>query len=260
MKKYPISVLIASCDEGYLLEDCLKSLQFCDEIVGVNLESTDNSKALMQQYCTRYEEHKRVPIIELIHPIYIPQLKHDWIMVIDPDERLSPELVEDIINTIFDLPDNIAAVRVPMFNHFKGKKLEYTVYGGLIYFRLLYRKSGINISNIIHKSIELKEGYDRIKIPYKFNNIDIHLWCQSWSKLYEKHKRYLENEGNRMLIEGNQYNLYKQCKNTFLSFYYSYKAKKGYRMGFVGLRLSLFSCWFEFSKWNKLKKAIKQLK
>ncbi|MEN9345765.1 MAG: hypothetical protein RLZZ60_1234, partial [Bacteroidota bacterium] len=141
MKKYPISVLIASCDEGYLLEDCLKSLQFCDEIVGVNLESSDNTKALMQQYCTRYEEHKRVPIVELIHPIYIPQLKHDWIMVIDPDERLTPALKDDIVNTIFELPNTIAAVRVPMFNHFKGKKLEHSVYGGLIYFRLLYRKS-----------------------------------------------------------------------------------------------------------------------
>ena len=68
----------------------------------------------MQQYCTRYEEHKRVPIVELIHPIYIPQLKHDWIMVIDPDERLSPALIDDIVNTIFELPDNIDTPQVPL--------------------------------------------------------------------------------------------------------------------------------------------------
>lgn len=257
MKKYPISVLIASCDEGYLLEDCLKSLQFCDEIVGVNLESSDNTKALMQQYCTRYEEHKRVPIVELIHPIYIPQLKHDWIMVIDPDERLTPALKDDIVNTIFELPDTIAAVRVPMFNHFKGKKLEHSVYGGLIYFRLLYRKSGIILSEIIHNSIQLKEGFDRIKIPYKGNNIDIHLWCQSWKKLFEKHNRYLKSEGNRMYKEGYKYSYTKQIKSSILKFYYSYKGCKGYKMGLTGLLLSLFAFWFEFSKWNKLKKTSK---
>ena len=254
MKKYPISVLIASCDEGYLLEDCLKSLQFCDEIVGVNLESSDNTKALMQQYCTRYEEHKRVPIVELIHPIYIPQLKHDWIMVIDPDERLTPALKDDIVNTIFEVPDTIAAVRVPMFNHFKGKKLEHSVYGGLIYFRLLYRKSAIILSENIHTGIIMKPGFDRIKIPFNGDNYDVHLWSHGWKHLYNKHKRYIDKEGIAQFNQGKKYSFKSQFKDTIVKFYYSYKTRRGYKDGLRGLLLSFLAAKYEFGLWNSLRK------
>jgi len=254
MKKLPISAFVASCNEAHLLEDCLKSIQFCDEIVGVNLESTDNSKELLLKYCTSYEEHKRVPIIEEIHPIYIPKLKHDWFIVIDPDERILPALVNDIEMMINNADSKLAVVRVPMFNHFKGKRLDYTVYGGLISFRLLFRKQGILLNENIHSGILLKEGFERIKIHFTGENYNKHLWCSSWTQLYQKHKRYLGKEGQAQYNSGKKYSLYCQIKDTIIRFYYSYKTKGGYKDGLRGLALSLFAAWYEFMKWNSLRK------
>jgi hypothetical protein len=253
MNKAKISVLIASCDEGHLLEDCLKSLQFCDEIVGVNLESTDNSKELMLKYCTSYIEHKRVAIIEEIHPIFIPQLKHEWFIVIDPDERILPQLALDLVDKINTVDTNIAAVRVPMFNYFRGKKLEYTVYGGLISFRMLYKKSGVFLDNDIHKGIKMKDGFDRIKIHYSGNNFDQHYWCNSWNQLFEKHNRYLLKEGQAQYNSGVRYTIKKQFSNAIIQFYYSFKTKKGYRAGITGLLLSIMAARYEFLKWKSLK-------
>lgn len=256
MKKFPISVFVASCNEGHLLEDCLKSLHFCDEIVGVNLESTDNSKEIMLRYCTTYIEHKRVPIIEEIHPIFIPQLKNDWFIVIDPDERILPQLAIDLTNIINNVDSNIAAVRVPMFNYFRGKKLEYTVYGGLISFRMLYRKSGVILDTDIHKGIKMKEGFDRIKIQYTGENFDQHFWCNSWSQLFEKHNRYLLNEGQAQYNSGIRFSLKSQWYSSIIQFYYSFKTRGGYKAGITGLLLSFMAARYEFLKWRSLKKYL----
>lgn len=259
-KKLPISAFIASCNEGHLLEDCLKSIDFCDEIVGVNLESTDNTKAIMEKYCTRYIEHKRVPIIEEIHPIFVPELKNDWFIVIDPDERILPALREDIEKVIETAGPEIAVVRVPMFNHFKGKKLDYTVYGGLISFRLLFKKQGVSLSDNIHTGIAMKEGFDRMKIAFTGENYDQHLWCSGWDQLFEKHRRYLKKEGIAQYNSGRRYSLKDQFKQTLVRFYYSYKGLKGYKDGLRGFSLSVFAAWYEFSKWNSLRRYQKTLK
>lgn len=260
MNKANISVLIASCDEGHLLEDCLKSLQFCDEIVGVNLESSDNSKELMLKYCTSYIEHKRVAIIEEIHPVFIPQLKHEWFIVIDPDERILPQLAIDLVHKINTVDSHITSVRVPMFNYFRGKKLEYTVYGGLIYFRMLYRKSGVSLDTDIHKGIKMKEGFDRVKIHYNGNNFDQHYWCNSWSQLFEKHNRYLLNEGQAQYNSGITFSLKNQLYNSIIQFYYSFKTKKGYKSGFTGFLLSIMAARYEFLKWSSLRKYQTKIK
>jgi hypothetical protein len=259
MKKLPISAFIASCNEAHLLEDCLKSIQFCDEIVGVNLESTDNSKEIMLKYCTTYIEHKRVPIIEEIHPIFIPQLKNDWFIVIDPDERILPELVNDIEKMLNDAEPNLAVIRVPMFNHFNGKKLDYTVYGGLISFRLLFKKQGVHLNSNIHSGITLKEGFERRKIQFTGNNYDQHLWSSGWSQMFEKHRRYLKSEGQAQYNAGKKYSSKQKWKDTLIKFYYSYKGKQGYKDGLRGLLLSLFAAWYEYKKWNSLKKYQKQM-
>src|SRR5574343_1849069 len=123
-KKLPISVLIASHNEGHLLEECLKSVEFCDEIVGINLESTDNTKVIMEKYCTTYLEHKRVPIIEEIHQVFIPKLKNDWFILIDPDERIRPELAADICKYIQNPEPYKSLIRAYLWYYFKGKKLK----------------------------------------------------------------------------------------------------------------------------------------
>lgn len=165
-EKLPVSVLVASCNEGHLLEDCLKSLQFCDEIFGVDLDSDDNSKELFRKYATSVASFHRVPMIEHMHPHFIDKLKHDWIILIDPDERIMPELAVSIAEELKQAEANIAALRVPMINHFKGKALKGTTYGGIVYARLLYRRSGITVDDDVHKGIKLKPGFDRKKIRF----------------------------------------------------------------------------------------------
>ncbi len=253
MNKLPVSVLVASCNEGHMLEDCLRSLQFCDEIFGIDLQSDDNSMELFRKYATQVETFQRVPMIERVHPHFIDKLKHDWIILIDPDERIMPALAASIAEELQKVEPEIAALRVPMINHFKGRALKGTTYGGIIYARLLYRRSGITVDDDVHKGIKLRPGFDRKKIRFTGENYDKHLWCNSWKQLADKHRRYLLGEGQARYNEGLRHSFKEQWMAFFRTFYFSFKGLKGYKDGLTGLMISFMEARYEFLSWAGLK-------
>lgn len=254
MNKLPVSALVASCNEAHYLEDCLKSLWFCDEIYGVDLDSDDASMEIFQRYADKVERHPKVPLIEKIHPVYIPRLKHDWIILIDPDERIMPELAISIEKALSEADDNISVLRVPMINHFKGKPLKGTIYGSIVHARLLYKKSGITIDDDVHNGIKIKPGYERRKIPFNGKNYDQHLWCDSWSQLLDKHRRYLSGEGQSRYNQGARYSFTNQWSSALKKFYYNFKGSKGYKDGWRGFLISVLQARYEFIAWNELRR------
>lgn len=259
--KLPITAIVFSKNEGHVLEDCLKSISFCDELIVVSINSLDNTKEIAERFTKKFiVEMENIPFIELKLKYYIDQISNDWFLLIDPDERLMPNLVEDIRKTIANVPDDISMIRVPMFNFFKGKLLTGTVFGGLKYARLLFRKSGVVISTDVHTSIQLKEGFYRVKIKYQDDNFDKHLWCDGWSQLLDKHKRYISGEGKAQYNLGKRYTLISQIKDSIIKFYFSYKAMGGYKLGFKGIILSFLAARYEFLSWTYLRKYQKTLK
>ena len=255
MNKLPISALVASYNEGHLLEDCLKSLQFCDEVVVVDLNSTDNTAEIARRWATTYHfEPEYVPYFDVHHHKYIPPLKHNWFILIDPDERIMPALAESIGTFLQTVAADIAAIRAPMINHFKGKALKGTTYGGIVYARLLYFKPGISIDDDVHNGIKVLPGFDKTKIWFEAENYDRHLWCNSWAQLYDKHRRYLLGEGQARYNEGRRYRFGDEWKGLVRTFYFNFKGMKGYTDGLRGLGISLMEARYEFIASRRLLK------
>jgi len=251
--KLPISALVASCNDGHLLEGCLQSLGFCDEIFGVDLESEDNTANLFSKYATRSEVFHRVPMVEQVHEHYIDKLKHDWFILIDPDERIMPGLAVSISEVLKDDLPNISIFRAPMRNYFKGKALEGTRFGGVVYARLLFRRSGIIVSSSVHKGIVVKPGYDYKKIIYNGENYDKHLWFSSWKNHINKHSRYLLGEGMARYNAGSRYVRFSEWKALAKSLYLNIRVYKAYKDGLRGLAIALFDSIYEFRAQRRLK-------
>jgi hypothetical protein len=247
MNKLPISAIVASCNEGHLLEDCLKSLQFCEEIYFVNLDSTDNSYEIALKYATSLSHYNKVDTIEEIFPVYIPKLKNNWFLLIDPDEVIDIELKNDIIAFFNEVPVDCGRINVPIRYYFKRKALKGTIWGGKRHGRLLFNRSACEISDKVHIAINLKNGYKKYSIPYKDKNVDHHYWATSFKQLYEKHKRYSENEGPAKYINGERFSLSKLFMESISAFNTSFFKLKGYLDGILGLKLSLFYSWYIWS-------------
>ncbi len=259
--KLPCSALLVSCNEGFLLEDCLKSIQFCDEIVLVNLESKDNTEELGKKYATRIVNERRVELVEELFPLQIPQLRNDWILLIDPDERVDPELVDSLTAFFKAIPNDCGKINVPILYYYKLTALKGTVWGGEKKTgRLLIRRSACNISSKVHNAIELKETFYTYKIGKERNNVDHHYWVQSYEQMLEKHKRYLKKEGKAKYEKGERFSYLRLLKQTFSSFWECYVTYKGYKDGVLGIFLSGFYAWYIGSSWLSLRKYERNLK
>jgi glycosyltransferase involved in cell wall biosynthesis len=256
----PISALVASYNEGHLLEDCLKSLQFCDEIYFVNLGSTDNTVEIAKKYATIVEEFHKVPRIEDMHPLYIPKLKHDWFILIDPDERIRPELAEDVRKYIQNPEPFKSLVRAYLWYYFNGKKLKGGPYKNAIRGRLLFYRPGINISDEVHTGITAKPGYGLAEIPFTGKNYDEHFWCNSWAQLKDKHTRYAQGEGKVLYMEGKRFSWLKLIFQSIKSFYLAFITQEYYRDGFKGGKLSFYEGRYSFLSWVSLKKYQAEIK
>lgn len=261
MNKAPISALVASCNEGHLLEDCLKSLQFCDEIVVVNLQSNDSTEVIARKYATEYfYESQYVKYFDEHHHKYIPKLKHDWFILIDPDERIRPELAEDIRKYMQNPEPFKSLVRAYLWYYFKGKKLKGGPYKNPVRGRLLFYRPGINISDEVHTGITAKPGYGIAEIPFTGKNYDEHFWCNSWAQLKDKHTRYAKGEGKVLYQEGKRFSWFKLIVKTIQAFLYAFIIQEYYRDGITGLKFSYHEGRYSYLSWMSLRKYQVELK
>src|SRR5690606_33644427 len=89
--RLPVSAVIITLNAASQLESCLESVQFCADIVVVDSGSTDGTQALAQRYGARViqcEWRGFGPQKQFA----VDQAQHDWVLCVDADERVSPEL------------------------------------------------------------------------------------------------------------------------------------------------------------------------
>ena len=82
-----ISLVVITCNNGHCLEQCLNSTkELVDEIVVVDMQSTDNSLLVANSFGARVFSHQRLPYVEPARNYAIARALHPWVLVLDPDE------------------------------------------------------------------------------------------------------------------------------------------------------------------------------
>ena len=74
-----ISVLVVTLNEERRLDDCLASLKNFEDVLVVDIGSTDNSVKIAQSMGYKVVCHPWVPIGEMVLPSVMPVLQNDWI-------------------------------------------------------------------------------------------------------------------------------------------------------------------------------------
>ncbi|WP_187774797.1 glycosyltransferase [Pedobacter sp. BS3] len=261
--KLPITAIVASYNEGHLLERCLSALFFCDEIIVINLLSTDNTVEIARKYATRILNYPHYPIVEQALYYAIPEARHEWILLTDPDEETSIKLANHIIK-LFQNKEvyQYSAVRVPIQFYFKSTPLKGTIWGG--YFnncRYMFRKGHFSVYNEVHGGTRINDSKKILNVyRSEYSLVNHHYWMTSWHQLFEKHHRYNSKEAQKLFNTGETFSLKKQLLTTIKAFRSSYIITRGYKDGIIGLLLSIFWAYYNFMNWHELKKLQNQPK
>ncbi|ULQ56251.1 hypothetical protein KJS94_16495 [Flavihumibacter rivuli] len=249
--KLPISAIVVGKNDGDLLPNCLSRLGFCDELIYVDLGSTDGSVALAAGLGATVIHHEPVPIVEIVHAGLYQQTRHPAILVTDPDEVLDENLVAQMprfLEKITNEKDNYAAIYAPMVNYFQGYRLRGTIWGGDYLGRIiLVNRDRFVFAPYVHNGRLPKDGFNVLNIQFQGNNVVHHFWARSRKQLIEKHRRYIPKEGESQYNKGLRTNLVKVIQTPFFAFYECFIKHKGYKDSFQGLWLSCFWAWYKYN-------------
>jgi (heptosyl)LPS beta-1,4-glucosyltransferase len=113
-----VSACIVCRNEVDRIGPCLESASWADEIVVLDLESADGSRELAARLGARVITHEAVPVVEVVRNVVADAAAGDWILALDPDERVSPGLKEELQRLRHRT--DIDAVAIPFMNYDLG--------------------------------------------------------------------------------------------------------------------------------------------
>ena len=97
--KAPISIVVITRNEEDNIADCLTSASWADEIVVLDDGSTDKTVDIAKKFTDKVFSRKMD--IEGRHRNYAYSLaKNNWVLSLDADERISPELAGEVTNLL----------------------------------------------------------------------------------------------------------------------------------------------------------------
>src|SRR6476646_1181409 len=89
-----LSAIVPCFNEEGMIAACLESLNFADEIMVVDSFSTDRTLEVARRYTNRILQHEYINSAAQKNWA-IPQARHPWVLIVDSDERVTPELASE---------------------------------------------------------------------------------------------------------------------------------------------------------------------
>jgi len=183
-----ISVLINTFNESKNIENCLKAVQWADEIIIVDMYSDDDTVEIASKYTDKIFYFKRMGYADPARQFALNQASNDWILVVDADE-IVPLKLKNTINEIAE--KNLSdVVYIPRSNYFAGKKINSMGLGALQDKQPRFFKKGyLNFRDEIHDFFKLKDNA-------RINRIDdpaasfTHLSYLDFEQYVERMNRY----------------------------------------------------------------------
>lgn len=196
-----VSVLVFTLNEDLNLPHCLASLEWCDDVVVVDSFSTDGTLEICSKQNVRSAQHafsgfgdqRNWALDEL-------QLKHQWILILDADERVPPELALELNQLARTSPEHIGAYRLKRRFYLWGKWLRHSSLYPNWVVRFAH-KDKIRYANRGHSESQSVDGEIGEIRGYLIdeNHKDLDAW-------FERQVRYARQEAEFELeIEGHEF-------------------------------------------------------
>ncbi|MEK7701698.1 MAG: glycosyltransferase family 2 protein [candidate division NC10 bacterium] len=160
MTRPRLSVVVIAKDEEERLRGCLESVTWADELIVVDAESADKTVQVAREFTDRVYV-RPWPGFATQKNFGLEQATGDWILSLDADEEVPPELREEIEAVLAG--GGCAGYRMPRRNLFWGRWVRH---GGLYpdwQLRLFRRGRGRFVERAVHESVEVKGPVGRLR-------------------------------------------------------------------------------------------------
>lgn len=256
----PLTGIVVCFNEGFRLTDCLSHLSFCDELIVVDLGSTDDSRHVAKMYNARIIDHEWTPVVESVREIAIKQAKTDWLIFLDPD-MVFPQPVLDEVYRVVSEHEQLGWIRIPYVNYFRQKELKFSRWMRRGMYPAVMHKERVVITPNVHAGMKLKEGFIQHEIKTdSHEDCIIHYWGESYRHILSKHIRYLKQEGASLYNRGKRFSWGEMLADLCVELRSAVLKYRGLSGGVNAWGLTLFWLWYVVMRWRSLYKHERKLK
>lgn len=243
MKDKRISIVIQTYNEAKNIASCIENARLLtDSVIVVDTQSTDTTVATAQSMDVPVHTFPFARYVEPARTFGIAQAPTDWVLLLDADERLSPELITEIA-TVLKNPKH-QSYRIPR-KEFFAKKL-WLHHGGWwpnYLIRLIHKPSFREWPKAIHSTpvIDGSEGYlEHAILHYSKND---YAEIVSKTTVFEDVESQLLFEADRTVSTAT---LFRKFAGEL---YRRLIAKHGYRDGAIGVIESFYQAFSKTITW-----------
>lgn len=252
LQRKKISALVITFNEIGYIENCLKSIDFADEIIVVDSYSTDGT----------YEYLLNQPKVRVIqHPFKnytaqkayaLKQATNDWVVFLDADEVVTPELQKEVIEVV-NSSNKHAAYWFRRKFMFQQKRLRFSGWQTDKNYRL-FRKSKVQFSDkrIVHETLEV-DGTSGI-LDSKLT----HYCYREFTDYKNKMLLYGRLKAKEALQKGKRFNAFLLVAKPAYNFTFNYIVRLGILDGMKGIIVCYLNALGDWERYLELRRLEQQ--
>ncbi len=240
-----LSVFIPVLNEEDKIAAAVESVAWAEETVVVDTGCTDRTMDIVRKYGCRTETlafngfgHLRNACVQMC--------SHDWVLSLDADERITPELQREIVATIVN-DNTLDAYFIPRRNFFMGRWIKHCGWYPDYCQPKLFRKEALTYRNdMVHEGFDIhgRVGYLKHDIlHYSFRNL---------SQVITKIDRYSTLGMQKFVQQGKQASMFSALLHGIAAFLRIYLLKRGFLDGWPGFTIALNTFESTFYRYAKL--------
>lgn len=240
-----LSVCMITFNNARTVENALRSVaSWAPEIVVVDSFSTDGTFEIVRKYATFCEQRPWPGFRDQFN--YCSSLaRNDWVLFVDADEEISPELSEEIRLRLDRDAGAYDGYEVQRRTFFLGR---WIMHGGWVPDRniKLFRKSRGAYEGGLHASVKVSGRLGELTNHYRhYNYRDI-------ADQIDTINRYSQTAARDMFQEGKRFSLVDLLLRPPIRFVKEYLVKGGFLDGIPGFVIAFSNCYYVFAKYAKL--------
>jgi glycosyltransferase involved in cell wall biosynthesis len=242
----PASVVIITCNEERNIRDALESVKNFSDIVVVDSFSADRTVEICRQYTERVYQQEWKGFARQKQTA-VDYAKEAWVLIIDADERVTPELREEIIKTIHQCPEN--GFYIPRKNFFLNRWIRHSGWWPDYTLRLFRKGQGRLDDREVHEKVVLQGETGYLKKPLE------HHTYRTLSEYIQKMEKYSGLAAREITNRKSPSPPSVLMKITFsppFTFLKMYLLRQGIRDGMRGFLLAILYSFYTFLKYAKV--------
>mgnify|MGYP001480112684 CR=1 FL=1 len=239
-----LSVTVITKNEVNFIRACLDSVRWADEIIVVDSGSTDGTVEICREYTDK--------IMLTDWPGFGPQKNRalamatsEWVLSLDADEQVSPELKQEILSAM-SFPEDHAAFDLPRRSSYCGRRMRHGGWWPDYVTRLFRRGSARFSDDLVHERLVVDGRIGRLREPL------IHAAFENLENVLETMDRYSTIGARMMHDRGKKATMATAILHGFWSFFHTYVVRAGFLDGRAGFMLAVSNAEGTYYKYLKL--------